>query len=96
MKGRVKWPHVVAVDAGKVLAVTGHSLRRETSLPRNAHEAGRGVAGKEQPNCRKAVRSVTSGSGHQWQQLGRRREGPPGRSNLQPRRPCRAHLEPQP
>lgn len=66
------------MDAGKVLAVTGHSLGRETSLPRNSHKAGRGVAGKEQPNCRKAVRSVRSGSGHLWQQLGRRTEGPQG------------------
>ena len=31
MQGRVRWPHVVAVDAGKVLAGTGH--RREEKRP---------------------------------------------------------------
>ena len=59
-------------------------------------KASRAAVGEEPLNHLRTMRSVRAGSGHIWQQLGRRREGPLGRSDPQPSGPSGAHLKPQP
>lgn len=71
-------------------------ITQKRNLLAQTCKASRAVVGEELLNHLKTMRSVRAGSGHVWQQLGRRREGPPGRSDPQPSRPCGAHLKPQP
>ena len=50
-------------------------ITQKRNLLAQTCKASRAVVGEELLNHLKTMRSVRAGSGHVWQQLGRRREG---------------------